>query len=96
VTDPREELAEVEAELRALTERRDRLRALVHGPRVDPVVVLWARGTRHEEDYFDGLVDAARFARFDHDDLYVECVKIGGYTLTEDEVDALAEEATRG
>jgi len=93
VTDPRAELAEVEAELRELQSLRARLSTLVRGPRVEPVVVVWSRGQRYEEDYFDDLAAAARYARFDHDDLSVECVKVGGYALTDDEVDALAEES---
>lgn len=94
--DPREELAEVEAEIQDLQALRDNLRKLVHGPRVNPVVVSWHHGQRDEDDYFTDLADAARYARFDHDDLSVECVKIGGYVLTDDEVDELAGEASRG
>lgn len=98
VRDPRVELIAVEEELRRLNERRLHLLALLSGPRVDPVAVVWAGGRRSEDASFNDLWEAVRFMQFQNaeGDCWVECVKVGGYVLTEDEADEIALEGSRG
>lgn len=96
MNDPRVELAAVEDELRRLRERQRYLKALVDGPRVVPVAVVWSHGERREYAYFDNLWEAVRFMRYadSEGDCSVECVKVGGYALTEEEADEIAREVT--
>jgi hypothetical protein len=99
--DPERELSEVsaeierlEGELRPLRARYDRLRSILAGPRVEPVLTIWEHGERREESGYDSLGRASLVAEYqaENGDCWIEGVSVGGAVLSESERAWRAEE----